>query len=168
MFSHCNRGERLDAWNVHFVRLAISTLVTTYRSTRSYSSRSTPQSAQHNFMHRLLGDMKAQPNAWPFLIPVNGEEVVDYYEVIKRPMGQSRPNQDPPKIYLTLLADLSTMEHKLNTNQYQNLKAFLDDAQLIYENCRLYNPEGSIYVKQAAKLEKFVKELVADYAKRVA
>ncbi|KAG8213621.1 hypothetical protein J3R82DRAFT_10306 [Butyriboletus roseoflavus] len=113
-------------------------------------SRSTPQSAEHNFMHRLLGDMKAQPNAWPFLIPVNGEEVVDYYEVIKRPM------------------DLSSMEHRLNTNQYQNLKTFLDDAQLIFDNCRLYNPEGSIYVKHAVRLEKFMKELVADYAKRVA
>ena len=43
-------------------------------------------------MHRLLGDMKAHPNAWPFLIPVNGEEVVDYYEVIKRPMGPSPLN----------------------------------------------------------------------------
>lgn len=42
-------------------------------------------------MHRLVGDMKAHPNAWPFLVPVNGEEVVDYYEVIKRPMGPSRP-----------------------------------------------------------------------------
>ena len=40
-------------------------------------------------MHRLLGDMKAQPTAWPFLNPVDGEEVVDYYEVVKRPMGQS-------------------------------------------------------------------------------
>lgn len=51
-------------------------------------------------MHRLLGDMKAQPNAWPFSMPVNGEEVVDYYEVIKRPMGQSCPNP-PPGIRLT-------------------------------------------------------------------
>ncbi|KAI9572261.1 Bromodomain-containing protein [Boletus coccyginus] len=116
----------------------------------STHSRSTPQSAEHNFMHRLLGDMKAHPNAWPFSVPVNGEEVADYYEVIKRPM------------------DLSTMEHKLNTNQYPHLKTFLDDAQLIFDNCRFYNPEGSIYVKHAAKLEKVMKELVADYEKRVA
>ncbi|KAF8556086.1 Bromodomain-containing protein [Imleria badia] len=116
----------------------------------STSSRSTPQSAEHNFMHRLVGDMKAHPNAWPFLVPVNGEEVVDYYEVIKRPM------------------DISTIEHKLNTNQYPNLKVFMDDAQLIFDNCRVYNPEGSVYVKHAAKLEKVMKDLVADYQKRVA
>ncbi|KAF8441598.1 Bromodomain-containing protein [Boletus edulis BED1] len=112
--------------------------------------RSTPQSAEHNFMHRLLGDMKAHPNAWPFLVPVNREEVIDYYEVVKRPM------------------DLSTVEHRFNTNQYPNLKTFLDDAQLIFDNCRMYNPEGSIYVKHAAKLEKVMKDLVADYTKRIA
>lgn len=44
----------------------------------------------------------------------------------------------------------------------------MDDAQLIFDNCRLYNPEGSIYVKHAAKLEKVIKDLVADYQKRVA
>ena len=26
--------------------------------------------------------------SWPFLHPVNIEEVADYYEIIKRPMGQ--------------------------------------------------------------------------------
>ena len=120
-------------------------------------------------MHRLLGDMKAQPNAWPFLNPVNGEEVLDYYEVIKRPMGQYPLNILTH--FLTVFlggADLGTMEHKLNTNQYPNLKTFLDDARLIFDNCRLYNPEGSIYVKHAAKLEKVMKELVAEYTKKVA
>lgn len=51
-------------------------------------------SAEHNFMHRLLGDLKAQPNAWPLLLPVTEGEVVDYYEVIKRPISQSSSN--PP------------------------------------------------------------------------
>lgn len=101
-------------------------------------------------MHRLLGDLKAHPSAWAFLNPVNGEEVVDYYDVVKRPM------------------DFSTMEHKLNTNQYSNMKTFIDDTQLIFDNCRLYNPEGSVYVKHAAKLEKFMKEQVNDYARRLA
>ncbi|KAI6045992.1 hypothetical protein EDC04DRAFT_3103553 [Pisolithus marmoratus] len=114
------------------------------------SPSSTPRSAEQNFLHRLLGDLKAHPSAWAFLNPVNGEEVVDYYDVVKRPM------------------DLSTMEHKLNTNQYSNMKAFIDDTQLIFDNCRLYNPEGSVYVKHAAKLEKFMKEQANDYARRLA
>lgn len=111
---------------------------------------STPRSAEQTFMHRLLGDLKSHASAWAFLHPVNGEEVIDYYDVIKRPM------------------DLSTIEHKLNTNQYSNFKAFIDDAQLIFDNCRLYNPEGSVYVKHAVKLEKYMKEQVKDYARRLA
>ena len=57
--------------------------------------------------------------------------------------------------------DLSTMEHKLETNQYPNLEAFLADAKLIFDNCRLYNAEGSPYHRNATKLEKFLKDQVA-------
>ena len=55
------------------------------------------------------------------------------------------------------------MEHKLDTNQYLSLESFLDDAQLVFDNCRIYNPEGSIYAKNATKLDKFVKEQVAAF-----
>jgi len=111
-------------------------------------NRTTARSAEHNFMQRLLTDLQGHPQAWAFLHPVNGDEVVDYYEVIKKPM------------------DFNTMEHKLETGQYPNLKAFVEDAQLVFDNCRLYNPEGSIYAKNATKLEKFMKEHLAEYAKR--
>ncbi len=53
------------------------------------------------------------------------------------------------------------MEHKLDTNQYPNLDAFLADAQLIFDNCRIYNQENSSYYKNATKLEKILKEQVA-------
>ncbi|KAI6121433.1 hypothetical protein F5141DRAFT_1211118 [Pisolithus sp. B1] len=105
---------------------------------------------RHGFILVLNTKKRRAEFHWAFLNPVNGEEVVDYYDVIKRPM------------------DLSTMEHKLNTNQYSNMKTFIDDTQLIFDNCRLYNPEGSVYVKHAAKLERFMKEQVNDYARRLA
>ena len=38
-------------------------------------------------MQRLLSDLQGHPQAWAFLQPVNGNEVEDYYDVIKRPMG---------------------------------------------------------------------------------
>lgn len=63
------------------------------------------------------------------------------------------------------MSDLSTMEHKLETNQYASLRGFIDDAQLIFDNCRLYNPEGSVYAKTAIKLEKFLKDQVAERLK---
>ena len=39
-------------------------------------------------MTRLLTDMQNQPTAWAFARPVNRDEVLDYYEVIKNPMGK--------------------------------------------------------------------------------
>lgn len=60
-------------------------------------------------------------------------------------------------------ADFSTMEHKLETNQYTNLDAFIYDAQLVFDNCRIYNPDGSIYARNATKMEKFMREQLAMY-----
>ena len=37
---------------------------------------------------------------------------------------------------------------------------FLADFVLTFDNCRLYNPEGSVYYKNANKLEKKVRDLV--------
>jgi hypothetical protein len=50
--------------------------------------RVAPKSAEHTFMERLLSDLRQHPLAWAFLQPVNGEEVTDYYDVIKKPMGK--------------------------------------------------------------------------------
>ena len=55
--------------------------------------------------------------------------------------------------------DFSTMEHKLENALYPNMDAFINDAKLVFNNCRSYNPEASIYVKNANKLDKFLKEL---------
>lgn len=38
-------------------------------------------------MRRLLTELIDLPASWPFRQPVNGDEVSDYYEVIKEPMG---------------------------------------------------------------------------------
>ena len=54
--------------------------------------------------------------------------------------------------------DFSTMEHKFETNQYPTLDAFLADAQLVFDNCRLYNAEGSLYHKNATKVERALKD----------
>lgn len=50
------------------------------------------------------------------------------------------------------------MELKLDSNLYPTLDDFLYDADLIFKNCRQYNPESSTYVKNANRLEKFMKE----------
>ncbi|KAI0081351.1 Bromodomain-containing protein [Panus rudis PR-1116 ss-1] len=104
------------------------------------TKRPNGKSAEHSAMEKLLSDLQGHPLAWAFLQPVNAEEVPDYYEVIKKPM------------------DFGTMEHKLDTNQYATLDDFVKDAKLVFDNCRTYNAEGSLYHKNATKLEKFMKE----------
>ncbi|ROV88790.1 hypothetical protein VSDG_08982 [Cytospora chrysosperma] len=86
----------------------------------------------------LLNDMQNHQSAWPFLIPVNKDDVHDYYDVIKEPM------------------DLSTMEQKLEMDQYTTPEDFTKDATLIFKNCRQYNSEGTPYTKSANKLEKYM------------
>ncbi|KAL4250023.1 Histone acetyltransferase GCN5 [Abortiporus biennis] len=72
--------------------------------------RPSGRSSDHNAMAKLLSDLQGHAVAWPFLQPVNADEVQDYYDIIKEPM------------------DFATMEHKLDTNQYPDLDAFVLDA----------------------------------------
>lgn len=52
------------------------------------TARQLARSPQYSAMRRILGEMQAHPLAWAFLQPVNGDEVSDYYTVIKNPMGE--------------------------------------------------------------------------------
>lgn len=92
----------------------------------------------YNQLLHLLNDLQNHNSSWPFLVPVDRDEVADYYEVIKEPM------------------DLSTMENKLEADQYATPEEFIYDARLIYNNCRKYNSENTPYTKSANKLEKFM------------
>lgn len=55
------------------------------------------------------------------------------------------------------------MEKKLDSDEYHDLEAFIADGHLVFENCRAYNPEGSVYAKNATKMEKFMKDQLASY-----
>ncbi|KAK4129365.1 histone acetyltransferase-like protein [Parathielavia appendiculata] len=92
----------------------------------------------YNQLLHLLNDLQNHPSSWPFLVPVNKDEVLDYYDVIKEPM------------------DLSTMETKLEADQYNTPEDFIRDAKLVFDNCRKYNNETTPYAKSANKLEKFM------------
>ncbi|RMJ11092.1 Histone acetyltransferase GCN5 [Fusarium euwallaceae] len=92
----------------------------------------------YNQLLHLLNDLQNHNSAWPFLVPVNRDDVADYYDVIKEPM------------------DLSTMESKLEADQYLTPEDFIKDAKLVFDNCRKYNNESTPYAKSANKLEKFM------------
>ena len=92
----------------------------------------------YNQLLHLLNDMQNHASSWPFIQPVDKDEVADYYEVIKEPM------------------DLGTMEQKHEKDQYPGPEEFIRDAKLIFDNCRQYNNETTAYAKHANKLEKFM------------
>ena len=64
------------------------------------------------------------------------EEIPDYLEIIKHPM------------------DFSTIKKKLSGNVYLQVIEFLDDIQLTFDNCLLYNGETN----QIATMCKSVRE----------
>lgn len=100
----------------------------------------------YNFMVTLMLELTNHPLAWPFAVPVNKEEVGDYYDVVKEPM------------------DLSTMELKLENDKYEQFPQFLYDCRLIFNNCRSYNAETTTYYKNATKLEKFLTKKIKESA----
>lgn len=63
-------------------------------------------------MRHILVELNGHASAWPFVAPVNANDVPDYYTVITNPM------------------DLSTMENKLENNQYKTVDDLVQDAQL--------------------------------------
>lgn len=52
--------------------------------------------------------------------------LLDYPTIVKTPM------------------DLGTVQTKLNNGQYLYVEDMIDDIQLIWDNCKLYNSPGSV------------------------
>ncbi len=71
----------------------------------------------------LLETVCSDPNAQPFLEPVDWQELelLDYPKIVKTPM------------------DLSTVRAKLLSGEYATLEEFIAQIQLIWDNCKLYN-----------------------------
>ncbi|KAF9452713.1 hypothetical protein P691DRAFT_721093 [Macrolepiota fuliginosa MF-IS2] len=104
--------------------------------------RQSPRNADRAFMETTLNDLIRHPRSWPFRAPVDGNDVPDYYEVVKNPM------------------DFKTMGEKLKAGKYKSIDAFVRDVQLIIDNCKSYNPESTVYYKNADRLEEAFQELM--------
>jgi len=89
----------------------------------------------------IIKALRKHNSAWPFLTPVNPDEVLDYYEVIKDPI------------------DLQTMEQRLAAGEYYKTREiFFADVKRMLRNCKKYNSETTIFYKCAVELGKFIKE----------
>ncbi|EPR78616.1 Bromodomain protein [Spraguea lophii 42_110] len=87
-----------------------------------------------NAMYYVLSEIKNDKHSWPFLEPVNAQEVPDYYTVIKVPM------------------DLKTMSNKLINKEYNDINTFETDMLLIFKNCNTYNAPSTQFCKCAKHL----------------
>jgi hypothetical protein len=77
--------DTVNEYEVGFL-LSFKSIISLIKCSSSIN-RVTFKSAEHAFMERLLSDLQQHPLAWAFLQPVNADEVPDYYDNIKRPMG---------------------------------------------------------------------------------
>ena len=72
-------------------------------------------------LESILNEMRAQPDIQPFMFPVNAKNVLDYYNIVTRPM------------------DLQTMRENLRQKKYHTREDFLGDVNQIVKNSTLYN-----------------------------
>ena len=56
--------------------------------------------------------------------------------------------------------DLTTVRTNVENDKYSTVEACLDDIQLIWDNCKLYNVEFSQIYKMAVRLEGLLSKLV--------
>ena len=64
------------------------------------------------------------------------------------------------------VADFKTIQQKIDLNKYKSFDSFVDDVQLVFDNCRQYNPETTIYAKNAKHMDSFFKKLLAQHEKQ--
>jgi len=83
----------------------------------------------------LLNAIKEDKSSWPFLEPVDGTVVTNYYSHVEDPI------------------DLQTLERKLDAGFYITQEMFYADLVRMIENCKTYNGQGNVYYDCAIALE---------------
>ena len=66
---------------------------------------------------------------------------------------------------LALKDIVQAIQDKVAKNRYKTFESFEDDVQLVFDNCRLYNAEHTIYAKNARFMDQFFKNLLTQYLK---
>ena len=71
-------------------------------------------------------------------------ELNDYPMIVKHPMH------------------LLKVQDKLKAREYRTVEEVLDHIELIWDNCKLYNPEGHYFI-MADKMERSFKKMIRNY-----
>mmetsp|Transcript_15838 Transcript_15838/g.22941 ORF Transcript_15838/g.22941 Transcript_15838/m.22941 type:complete len:397 (+) Transcript_15838:18-1208(+) len=99
---------------------------------------------------KLMSTLSRNSNSWIFQEPVDPVKlnIPDYFDIVKEPM------------------DFGTIKKKLNNNVYSSGQEFIRDMELVFHNCRLYNPPDSDVITMCSNVqnlyEKQLKELGLD------
>jgi hypothetical protein len=95
----------------------------------------------------VLQKLQDDPESVEFRQPVDWKYMglTDYPLIVKNPM------------------DLGTIKKNLLSGKYKWLEEILDDIQLTWDNCKLYNAQSSWIYNIAEKLERSFKKLVKNY-----
>ncbi|EGR31679.1 hypothetical protein IMG5_104550 [Ichthyophthirius multifiliis] len=98
-------------------------------------------------LNQMTNQLFSNSDSSEFRQPVDwqGLQLIDYPTIIKNPM------------------DLGKVRDKLKENEYVYVEECLDDIQLIWDNCKNYNAQGSWIFKLAEKLEKYFRNMIKNY-----
>ncbi|KAJ3343699.1 hypothetical protein HDU83_005549, partial [Entophlyctis luteolus] len=96
--------------------------------------------------HRVLARAKRLKDATIFLHPVDPVKlnIPTYFDVVKHPM------------------DISTIQKKLDTGVYTSAHGFIDDVNLMFQNCWDFNGRESFAGKMATNLQKYFAKQLED------
>ncbi|CDW88525.1 bromodomain containing protein [Stylonychia lemnae] len=110
----------------------------------SLTEKSDIRAEDKNKLKEIINGIEDDPQSYEFREPVDWKNLglTDYPEIIKKPM------------------DLSTLRKNLVKGRYKKYEDFFKDIQLIWDNCKQYNIQGSDIYKQAEHLEKVSKKQV--------
>ncbi|VDM39978.1 unnamed protein product [Toxocara canis] len=101
----------------------------------------------------MIDEMWNQPEALPFHYPVDLKLVPLYKKIIKKPI------------------DLTLIRTNIQNNKYETQESFLEDLDLMFENCRTFNEDESEIGKAGISLHKFYskrwKQLRYNFSKRL-
>ncbi|CAK4644951.1 unnamed protein product [Aphanomyces euteiches] len=93
-----------------------------------------PIARLNGLLEKVLFNLNDMPESQLFREPVDGNLVRDYYNIIKRPM------------------DLRRMKSKLRDLEYDSMRSFLADVELMATNSKMYNGEQNPITKNAVKV----------------
>eukprot|EP00834_Sanchytrium_tribonematis_P000416 NODE_8_length_66115_cov_0.981823.p1 type:complete len:1761 gc:universal NODE_8_length_66115_cov_0.981823:12928-18210(+) len=92
-------------------------------------------------VRQVLNNLKKRKEAALFLKPVDpvALNIPTYPEIVKNPM------------------DFQTINDKIGNDEYEYLSEFVEDVELVFSNCWLFNPPGSYIHGAAIELKKQLK-----------